>query len=62
MIDPVTSKKTSDWEFPGGPVVRTLCIHCRGHRFDPWSGIPEAVCAAKKKKTETKKTSDRICC
>ena len=21
-----------------GPVVRTLCFHCRGHRFDPWSG------------------------
>ena len=25
-------------DFPGGPVVRTLCFHCRGHRFDPWSG------------------------
>ena len=25
-------------EFPGGPVVRTLHFHCRGHRFDPWSG------------------------
>ena len=22
-------------EFPGGPVVRTLCFHCRGHGFDP---------------------------
>ena len=19
--------------FPGGPVVKTLCFHCRGHRF-----------------------------
>ena len=24
-------------DFSGGPVVRTLCFHCRGHRFDPWS-------------------------
>ena len=22
-------------DFPGNPVVRTLCFHCRGHRFDP---------------------------
>ena len=21
---------------PGGPVVRTLLFHCRGHGFDPW--------------------------
>ena len=21
--------------FPGGPVVKTLCFHCRGHGFDP---------------------------
>ena len=26
------------WEFPGGPVVRTLHLHCRGTRCDPWSG------------------------
>ena len=25
-------------EFPGGPVVRTLCYHCQGCRFNPWSG------------------------
>ena len=23
-------------EFPGGPVVKTLCFHCRDHGFDPW--------------------------
>ena len=23
-------------DFPGSQVVRTLCFHCRGHRFDPW--------------------------
>ena len=26
------------WEFPGGPIVRTLSFHCREHKFDPWSG------------------------
>ena len=41
-------------EFPGGPVVRSLWFHCRGHRFDPWSGnlrshMPSGV--AKKKKS-----------
>ena len=26
------------WDFPGTPVVKTLCFSCKGHRFDPWSG------------------------
>ena len=25
-------------EFPGSPVVRTPCFHCRGPGFNPWSG------------------------
>ena len=25
-------------DFPGGPAVKTLSFHCRGHGFDPWSG------------------------
>ena len=25
-------------DFPGGPVVKTPHFHCRGCRFDPWSG------------------------
>jgi len=25
-------------DFPGGPVVRTLCFHFREHGFDPWLG------------------------
>ena len=25
------------WDFPGGPVVKTLHFECRGHRFDPWA-------------------------
>ena len=24
--------------FPGGSVVQTLCSHCQGPEFDPWSG------------------------
>ena len=27
-----------DWDFPDDPVVRTLCFHCWGPKFDPWSG------------------------
>ena len=30
-------EKVYDWDFPGGPVVKTLCSQCRGHSFDPWS-------------------------
>ena len=25
----------SDWDFCSS-VVKTLCFHCKGHRFDPW--------------------------
>ena len=25
-------------DFPAGPVVKTLCVQCRGPRFNPWSG------------------------
>ena len=25
-------------DFPRGPMVKTLCLHCRGCRFDPWLG------------------------
>ena len=25
-------------DFPGSPVVKTRHFHCRGHRFNPWSG------------------------
>ena len=24
--------------FPGGPMVRTPCFHCQGHRFNPLWG------------------------
>ena len=25
-------------DLPGGPVVKTVCFHCKGHRINPWSG------------------------
>ena len=40
-------------EFPGGPVVRTLCFHSSGHRFNPWLGNLDPISSAvqeKKKK------------
>ena len=29
---------TRSWEFPGSPIVRALCSHCRRHPFDPSLG------------------------
>ena len=33
-----SSKKKGGGDFPGGPVIKTLCFHGRGHEFDPWTG------------------------
>ena len=33
-----TTEKKKVRNFLGGPVVKTLCFHCRGYRFDPWLG------------------------
>ena len=49
--------KGSEWDFPGGPVVRTLCFHCRGPRFDPWVGakiLPATQHGQKRKKKKRK--------
>ena len=33
----IISLKINDvWEFPDGPVVKTPCFQCTGHRFDSW--------------------------
>ena len=38
-------------EFPAGPVVKTLCSHCRGHRFNPcWKTKTLHATHSKKKK------------
>ena len=47
--------KTGD--FPGGPVVKTLCFQCRGlipmqHRFDSWLGNWNPICLQGQIKTK----------
>ena len=32
-VEKIIHKQRRD--FPGSPVVKTPCFHCRGHRFDP---------------------------
>ena len=31
-------------DFPGGPMAKTPCSHCRQPRFDPWSGNQAVTC------------------
>ena len=50
-------------DFPGGPVVKTLHFHCRGHEFDPgWrTKISQATqCGQKKKRNQLKKLIDTV--
>ena len=45
-------------DFPGGPVFKTLCLHCRRHGFDPWSVTYDSTCHTpwpKKKKKITER-------
>ena len=44
------TKMMQNGDFPGDPVVRTLCFHCWGHRFNPWLGLMPCGTAQKKKK------------
>ena len=50
-------KKCISWDFPGDPVVKTLCFQHRGCRFDHLSGnqIPTCCMAEKGKKQRKKK-------
>ena len=46
-------EKEHCWDFPSGPVVKTLWGHWRGYGFHPWLRelkVPQAVCMAKKLK------------
>ena len=36
--EPKTALKKYSWEFPAGPVVGTLHLHCQGWGFNSWSG------------------------
>ena len=40
-------------DFPGGPVVKTLCLHCRGHGSIPGRGTKIPPAAKKNKQTKT---------
>ena len=44
-------KKCQAWDFPGGPVAKTLCFQCRGIGSIPGQGtkIPHAVLHSQKK-------------
>ena len=50
--------EAKDRKYPdslGGPVVETPYFHCRGQKFDPWSGNwdPKSCVVLQKKKIET---------
>ena len=38
FINIISFKIDDSWDFPGGPVVKTLPSHCTGCEFDPWFG------------------------
>ena len=38
------SKLKRGWDFPGGPVVKTLHFQCRGHGFGPRSQNEDPTC------------------
>ena len=37
-LSEVAALKLNSGDFPGGPVVKTLCFQCRGLKFNPWLG------------------------
>lgn len=49
-------KNSRRWDFPGGPVVGTLCFHCKGSRFDRliWELGSYMSCSQKKKEKQEK--------
>ena len=49
----IIKKSTNNWDFPGGPVVKTPCCQCRGCGFDPWLGNKDPACCAAKRLTNS---------
>ena len=43
-------KNYGQMDFPGGPVFKIPCFHCREHGFDPWSEKFCLPCGVAKKK------------
>ena len=61
----VKDKITDSWDFLGGPVVKTLRFHYKGHRFNPWSGNEDLACnmvwqklGKKKKSTDSRNSGN----
>lgn len=51
-IDIIRHVKSHTWDWPGGPVVRTLGVHCKGGGFNAGQvakSPPAAQCDQKKK-------------
>ena len=46
------------WDFPGGPVAKTLRSQCKGPRIDPWSEnqIPQATAKSSHASTKTRQS------
>ena len=55
------SSKCWYWELSDSPVIRTPYFHCRGHRFDPWSGNQEPMnCVAWPKKEKKRRGGSSV--
>ena len=44
--------------FPGGPVVKTLCFQGRGHEFNPWLGKFFTSCSVAPEREKTTHMSE----
>ena len=51
-------------DFPGGPVVRAVHLHCREHGFHPWSRtkISHAIWFGRKEKEKRQPEKDNAVC
>ena len=55
-------QESQRWGSPGVPVVKTLCFHFRGCRFDPWSGNQDPMCHVVQPKGKKQKETNKQTC
>lgn len=55
-IDIIRYVKSHTWDWPGGPVVRTLGIHCKGRGFSAGQ-VAKSPPAAQRDQKKRKKSS-----
>ena len=60
LIEETLEKKRKRGDFHGGPAVKTLPFHCKGHRFSPWSGDSGSACCMARPKIGKKKTDPTV--